>query len=389
MLMTLRLNPCRRPANATLLPRLVRCAFVSLSASLPVAALVVGALTAAPALRAQAANTGAIEGRVQSAATGNFLSNARVRVAGTTREAFTNSFGEYRLLGLPAGPATLEVFFTGVAPQTVSVNVPAGGTVTRDVAVGTSSDGTVNKDGALVLSQFIVQSQRETDATAIAINEQRFAANRKDVVSTDAFGEINQGNIGEFVKFLPGITLDVKDGNTPSGIMIRGFDPNYTNVTVDGGQLASTIIANTQTSSRQFVLDGANINNVARIEVAKLPTPDMSANLLGGAVNFVTRQCRPFDRLLEKSPPTLFRPHRDRHPRAQRDGSDSGCATAHNDLWRAGRVLSHRRCSSRREDRGQLRGTWRDVASVRRSQVSRPARHWRVAVEEGDNARAV
>ncbi|WP_414663616.1 TonB-dependent receptor [Horticoccus sp. 23ND18S-11] len=251
--------------------------------------LVLLGLGAALVAFGQAAGTGTVEGRVQSAATGNFLNNARVRVAGTSREVFTNSFGEYRLLDLPAGPATLEVFFTGVTSQSVSVTVPAGGAVTRDVVVGAPAGSAVNKDGTLVMNQYVVQSQRETDATAIAINEQRFAANRKDVVSTDAFGEINQGNIGEFVKFLPGISLDVKDGNTPSGIMIRGFDPNYTNVTVDGGQIASTIIANTQTSSRQFVLDGANINNVARIEVTKLPTPDMSANLLGGAVNFVSR----------------------------------------------------------------------------------------------------
>jgi TonB-dependent receptor len=239
----------------------------------------------APAF-AQTAATGAVEGRVQSAATGNYLNNARVRVAGTNREVFTNSSGEYRLEGLPPGQATLEVFFTGMAPQTITVAVPASGAAQRDVLL---QDVNVRSDGTVVLNQFVVQSQRETDAAAIAINEQRFAPNRKDVVSTDAFGEINQGNIGEFVKFLPGISLDVKDGNTPSGIMIRGFDPNYTNVTMDGGQLASTIIANTQTSSRQFVLEGSSINNIARIEVTKLPTPDMSANLLGGAVNFVSR----------------------------------------------------------------------------------------------------
>lgn len=249
------------------------------------AVIAVGPALLTPRVHAQAA-MGGIEGRVQSAATGNYLSNARVRVAGTTREVFTNSFGEYRLPDLPAGPATLEVVFTGMAPQVVAITVPAGSAVQKDILMG---EAATTRGGALVMNQFVVQSQRETDATAIAMNEQRFAANRKDVVSTDAFGEINQGNIGEFVKFLPGISLDVKDGNTPSGIMIRGFDPNYTNVTVDGGQLASTIIANTQTSSRQFVLDGANINNVARIEVTKLPTPDMSANLLGGAVNFVSR----------------------------------------------------------------------------------------------------
>ncbi|MBI5768816.1 MAG: TonB-dependent receptor [Verrucomicrobia bacterium] len=232
--------------------------------------------------------TGAIEGRVQSETSGSYLTNARVRVTGTTLEAFTNSFGEFRLAGVPAGPAALEVFHTGLATKKLSVNVRTGDTVQQDVVL--REFGEPGREGdTVLLRQFVVQSQRETDAAAIAINEQRFAPNRKDVVSTDQFGDINTGNIGEFVKFIPGISLDVKDGNSPSGIMIRGFDPNYTNVTMDGGQLASTLIANTQTSSRGFLLEQANINNLSRIEVTKLPTPDMSANLLGGAVNFVSK----------------------------------------------------------------------------------------------------
>ncbi|MBP8257355.1 MAG: carboxypeptidase regulatory-like domain-containing protein, partial [Opitutaceae bacterium] len=239
-------------------------------------------------LAAQNVATGVIEGRVQNAASGSYLVNARISVAGTTRETLTDAAGAYRLGGLPVGEVILEVFFTGMAPRKATVSVTPGVTVKQDFRLIRA--GETGRDGdVVVMNPYIVASEREYDATAIAINEQRFAANRKDVVSTDAFGEINQGNIGEFLKFIPGVSLDVKDGNTPSGIMIRGFDPNYTNVTLDGGQLASTIIANTQTSSRQFVLDGANINNLARIEVTKLPTPDMSANLLGGAVNFVSR----------------------------------------------------------------------------------------------------
>ena len=254
-------------------------------------------LTAWTPLRAQSANAGVVSGRVQSAASGNYLNNARVRVAGTNIEAFTDASGEYRIVGLPAGSATLEVFYTGLAAQKLTTIVPASGAVQQDVVL--RDIGSVTKDGdTLIMSQFVVQSQRETDAAAIAINEQRFAANRKDVISTDAFGDINQGNIGEFMKFIPGISLDVKDGNSPSGIMIRGFDPNYTNVTMDGGMLASTQIANTQTSSRGFLLEQANINNLSRIEVTKLPTPDMSANLLGGAVNFVSKSA--FERSREQ-----------------------------------------------------------------------------------------
>src|SRR5687768_16988664 len=50
----------------------------------------------APLAWAQSAATGVISGRVQNASTGNYLNNARVRVAGSNREAFTNQFGEYR-----------------------------------------------------------------------------------------------------------------------------------------------------------------------------------------------------------------------------------------------------------------------------------------------------
>ena len=228
---------------------------------------------------AQPAATGSIEGRVENVDTGKYLNNARIRITGTNRETFTNEFGEYRLRGVPAGEAHLDVFYTGLQSQQLTVNVPAGGTAQQDVSL----------TGVIQLSQFVVQSQRETDAAAIAINEQRFSPNLKNVVSTDAYGEINQGNIGEFVKHMPGVNIEFKDGNNPSGIDIRGFGTNYTRVTTDGNQMASAAIANTQTPNRQFVLEGATINNIARIEVTKEPLPDTPANSMGGSVNLVTK----------------------------------------------------------------------------------------------------
>lgn len=221
-----------------------------------------------------------------NAETGRYLNNARVRVPGTTTETFTNSFGEYRLDGLPPGEVTLEVFFTGLAQQTTTVQVPAGGVEQQDFRLRRSTGA---EDGAVLLDEFTVSSTREYNAQAIAINEQRFSANPKNVVSTDSFGEINQGNIGEFLKHVPGVTIEVKDGNTPSGIQVRGFNSNYTNVTIDGGTIASSALANTQFHSRQFVLENATIENLARIEVVKLPTPDIPAHSLGGSVNLVSK----------------------------------------------------------------------------------------------------
>src|SRR4051812_34705365 len=104
------------------------------------------ALTLALPLHAQSA-TGTIEGRVQNAVTGNFLNNARVRVTGTKLEAFTDAAGEFRLGNVPAGPATLDVFYTGMAAQKISVTVAPGVVVQqdvslRDVAAGAAGEGT-------------------------------------------------------------------------------------------------------------------------------------------------------------------------------------------------------------------------------------------------------
>jgi iron complex outermembrane recepter protein len=250
----------------------------------------------------QPVGAGTIEGRVVNAASNTYLNRARVRALGTGAETFTNRSGEYRLSNLPAGETVIEVFYTGFDSQQASVTVPAAGSVRRDFELGAPSRLAAGQaeDGAVRLSAFVVAAQREYDAQAIAINEQRFAANPKNVVSTDAFGEINQGNIGEFLKHVPGVTIEVKDGNTPSGIQVRGFNSNYTNVTIDGGTIASSALANTQFHSRQFVLENASIENLSRIEVVKLPTPDIAAHSLGGSVNLVSKSA------FERKDPILY-----------------------------------------------------------------------------------
>jgi hypothetical protein len=60
----------------------------------------------------------------------------------------------------------------------------------------------------------------------MAINEQRFATNIKSVMSTDSFGEIAEGNVGDFAKFLPGVTIDYGGGGA-RGISVGGM-PTYT-----------------------------------------------------------------------------------------------------------------------------------------------------------------
>ncbi len=252
------------------------------SPSLPRVWLALAAVFAFSASLFAQATTGAIHGRVLNVTTGSYLNNARVTVEGTRLEGFTNQFGEYRLNGVPAGAATLHIFYTGLPEQTVKVNVVAGATSTADINLG----GAARKEGEVVkLDEFVVASQKDTDQKSIAINEQRFAPNMKSVVSTDQFGDVTEGNIGEFVKFLPGVAVDYVAADVRN-IMLRGISPQYTSVTSDGLPMAS---AASSSASRVFELEQVSINNVSRMEVVMSRTPDLPAAALGGSVNLVSR----------------------------------------------------------------------------------------------------
>ena len=238
---------------------------------------------------AQSASTGTIEGRVLNVTTSQYINNARVTIDGTALETFTNQSGEFRLINVPPGTAKLKVLFSGLPAQAETITVAAGQTVLQNfflTASQSSANQTAKDMGDIIkLDAFTVGTSRETNATNIATNEQRFAPNIKNVVSSDAFGDVTEGNVGEFVKYLPGVTVDYVAADVRT-ISVRGFADNFTNVTSDGARMASSASGST---IRTFELEQVSINNVSRVEVTKVPTPDQAADSLGGSVNMVSR----------------------------------------------------------------------------------------------------
>ncbi len=239
-------------------------------------------------LGAQGVDTGTLTGRVTASVAGLSLERARVTVAGSNRETFTDAFGEYRLAGVPTGSATVTVFFTGLVPQTTTVTIAAGQTAQRDFALEGAhaiKPGSTGAASVVQLDRFVVDSARMTNAAAIAINEQRFAASAKTVVSTDALGIVGENNIGEFAKFLPGVEV-VTDQMNAVGISLRGLPQVYTGISIDGEPMN---VAATSGPSRATSLQTISLVNATRIEVYKVPTPDMPASSLGGSINLVSR----------------------------------------------------------------------------------------------------
>ena len=230
------------------------------------------------------ASTGAISGRVLKEVTGQYLKNARITVKGTNLTAFTDDFGTYQIVQVPSGPRLVEAFYSGLEPQQISVNVPAGQSISQDFNLTNRARSGESAD-AVKLDPYVITSSKLTDGQALATNEQRFAANLKNVVATDAYGDVIEGNVAEFMKFLPGIAVEYSDA-MPLAVSVRGFDPNMTLVTSDGAEMAN---ASRDGRSRQFDFLQVSINNVSRIEVTKVPTPANPASGVSGSVNMVSK----------------------------------------------------------------------------------------------------
>jgi TonB-dependent receptor len=251
--------------------------------------VLIAALFALPLLHAADSKpaSGVLEGRVFNRATGANLELARVTVEGTALEAFTDADGQFRLGGVPAGAQRVRVFYTGLGTSTHPVTVTAGAAVTHEFALAApGGPGAASAAGGPIkLAEFVVGDSREMSGTAIAINEQRFAPNMKNVVSVDEFGDSPDGNVAEFLKFLPGVTM-----NSAREISLDGVPSAYVPVTIGGFSVASPIgNGGDGGTGRSNSMDVFTTSNLSRIEVSFSPTPESEGAALAGSVNLVPR----------------------------------------------------------------------------------------------------
>jgi iron complex outermembrane receptor protein len=231
------------------------------------------AASAAEANSPTSGSVGAIVGRVLSGATGSYLSNARVTVQGTNRETVTDENGDYRLFNLPLGPVRLRVSYLGLKDKVETVNVLPAQTVQRDVELFQTGAEDVVKMG-----EFTVVETREMSAQTLAFNEQRQAPNIKNVVAFDEYPTGYTDSLTYFLRFIPGVT--------PSGVgaSVRALPTDMGQITIDGAEVTAVYSGQTRGAS----LVTFPVNNVSRIEVTKVPTPDMPASL-GGSINVISK----------------------------------------------------------------------------------------------------
>lgn len=246
-----------------------------------VAASAVPGSQASGAAASRDAETGAIRGRVFNPVTGEYLENARVTIESARLEALTDSAGEYRFSNVPAGRTEVKAFYTGRVVQTATVDVAAGRTVQQDFSL--TGPGAQAPAGTVALPEFVVAAAREMDGAAIAINEQRFAPDIRNVVDANEFGPKGEGGIGEVLQFIPGMAISIGNGETSFAEM-NGVPSEHVPVRINGFDLASA----RETTGRSVMLGNApTSHSLSRIEVLHTPTPESPGSALAGSINLV------------------------------------------------------------------------------------------------------
>lgn len=279
------MNTPRRPGRPSLRPaptsqrgsgRLALPSAVLLStlAALALPAPIHAQDTAAPTSAATAQGTGTVAGHAIDAATGRFLEGAEVVVIGTSLKANAARDGSFSISGVPAGENTILVNYLGMESTKATAIVGAGETARLEVKLNPE---------VLRLEDFTVTGTREGMAQAVVL--QKVSVQTKVVAAADQFGPVSEGNVGEYLKFLPGVTIDY-NVNDARGVSLRGLSTAFTIVAVDGTPMAG---ASSIDLTRRFEFEQIAMNNVETTELFKTVTADIPASATGGFVNFVTK----------------------------------------------------------------------------------------------------
>ncbi len=218
------------------------------------------------------AQTGNIQGTI-SDENGIYLPGANIMITSLAKGAISNFDGRFTIVDIPEGTYTLKVSYLGYSDIEKEVTINANETTEVSFFIEPKS---LELQGVEITAYGLSGQSK-------ALNTQKNNLNITNVVSTDQIGKFPDANIGDAVKRIPGITMQVDQGEARN-IIVRGLSPQLNSVTLNGSRVPSA-----EGDNRNVQMDLIPADMIQTIEVSKAVTPDMDADALGGSVNLITR----------------------------------------------------------------------------------------------------
>ena len=222
--------------------------------------------------------TSIVSGRVVDARTGANLRGAKVTIEETGQWTSTGDLGRYRFANVPEGEYTLTVSFLGYAGQSTVIAVEEGLLVAENFALRGGSE----------IEEIVVFGQRS--ARALALNQERVAANFTTVLADDFLGQFEGDTVSEALRRAPGIAF-TQDPVTGDGtnIIVRGLGPDFNTVTVNGVRLPEGTGLGRSPDLGNILTD-----SIAKITISKTLLPSQDGSGTGGLIDIETKG--PLDR---------------------------------------------------------------------------------------------
>lgn len=221
------------------------------------------------------AASGRIDGKATDIRSGVALPGVTVQLEGTSLGAATDLNGNYYISNVPAGSYTLKASYVGYKTLTERIQVNGGELLQKNLRM--EAVGVTTKE-VVVTAQASGQNS--------AINQQLTSNNEVNVVSAARIQQLPDENAAESVGRLPGVSL-IRSGGQATEVVIRGLEPQYNMITIDGIPVPPT-----DPNNRSTNLSMISSSMLQGIQVYKTVTPDMDAGVLGGTVNFDIREAK-------------------------------------------------------------------------------------------------
>ena len=192
--------------------------------------------------------------------TGYVVDNKKVGLVGAVVYT-TDLNGRYRLVDIPIGEYDMTVSYVGYKKIEKRIKVTEK-----------TKEYNFVMDENLVLNDVVVAG---TAGGALkTLNQQQASSRIMNVIPANQIGSFPDPNIGDALKRIAGIHVQYDQGEAKL-VSIRGTDPAYSTVSINGAAMPST------SDDRAVRVDAIPADMVQAVEVSKTITPDMDGDAIG------------------------------------------------------------------------------------------------------------